>query len=190
MRYLVRLTNDRAYSPKDVRTLQEKIRTRLGSHEKIGNLRVSSSAIEFDLFEDQADLERSKNELESRISQVITLRPIDNRPSTKNAEETLREGVKLFNEERFWESHEALEEIWHPAKGADRNIIQGLILTAAAFVHYQKNETDVFISILGRALERLGSTNDYRNINVRLLRSEIERILNDRSPRLLQLGWN
>lgn len=185
----MRLTNDQAYSPKDVRALQEKIRTLLGSHEKIGNLRVSTSAIEFDLFENQAGLERSKNELESGISKVITFRPIDSRASTRNEEETLQEGVRLFNEERFWEAHEVLEEIWHPAKGEDRNLIQGLILTAAAFVHYQKNETSVCISILGRALEKLGPRNEFRDLNIRGLRSEIRKIINDKVPQLLRIGW-
>ena len=189
MRYLVRLTNDRAYSPKDIGALQEKIRALFGSHEKIGNLRVSTSAIEFDLFENQADLERSKNELESRISKVITLRPIENRASTRNAEETLREGVRLFNEERFWEAHEVLEEIWHPARGEDRNLIQGLILTAAAFVHYQKDEASVCISILGRALEKLGPANDFRDLNVRRLTSEIRKMINEKGPYPTQISW-
>ena len=189
MRYLVRLTNDRAYTPKDVRVLQEKIRKLFGSHERIGNLRVSTTAIEFDLFEDQTELDRSETILESEISKIISVRPIDNRPSNRSADEALEEGVRLFNEERFWESHEALEEIWHPAKGIDRNIIQGLILTAAAFVHYQKNEADVCISILGRALEKLGLTNDFRDLNIRQLRSEIKSIIDQKMPQLLKIGW-
>jgi uncharacterized protein len=190
MRYLVRLTNDRAYSPKDVRPLQEKIRTLLGSQEKIGNLRVSTNAIEFDLFEDQADLEQSENALESGISKVITLRPIDNRTSTRKENDALREGVRLFNEERFWEAHEVLEEIWHPAKGEERDIIQGLILTAAAFVHFQKNEASVCISILGRALEKLGPANDFRELNIRRLRSEIRKIIDDKTPQLVSINLN
>jgi uncharacterized protein len=189
MRYLVRLTNDQAYSPKDVRALQERIRTLLGSREKVGNLRVGTIAIEFDLFEDQANLEQTTNELESRISKIVTLRPIDNRASTRNEDETLREGVRLFNEERFWEAHEALEEIWHPAKGEDRDTIQGLILTAAAFVHFQKDEASVCISILGRALEKLGHANDFRELNVRNLRSEIRKIIDEQAPRLLRIDW-
>jgi uncharacterized protein len=189
MRYLVRLANGRGYGPKDVRTLQENIRTLLGSREMIGNLRVSTSAIEFDLFADQADLEQTKNELESRISKVVTLRSIDNLALTRNDDETLREGVRLFNEERFWEAHEALEEIWHREKGEDRDTIQGLILTAAAFVHFQKDEASVCISILGRALEKLGHTNDFRELNIRYLRSEIRTIIDDKVPHLFRIDW-
>ena len=189
MRYLMRLTNDRHYTPKDARTLQEKIRNLLGSPEKIGNLRVSSSAIEFDLLVDQAELENSKNILESKISRVITFRPIDNRASIRNESESLLEGIKLFNEERFWEAHEALEEIWHPSRGEDRNVIQGLILSSAAFVHYQKNEANVCISILGRALEKLGLIDDFRGIDVRRLKLEIMNILEVNIPQVLQIRW-
>lgn len=188
MRFLVRLTNDKRYAPRDGGPLQEKIRKLLGSHEKIGNLRVSTSAIEFDLFADQADLERSKKELESAISKIVTLRLIDNRASNRNEDQILGEGMRLFNEERFWEAHEVLEEIWHPAKGEDRDIIQGLILTAAAFVHYQKNEDSVCISILGRALEKLGPTKHFRGLDILSLRSEITKMRNENVPRLVQIG--
>src|SRR5713101_1924109 len=137
MRYLVRLANGQGYTPTDVKMLQAKIRELLGSADKIGNLRVSTSAIEFDLFAEQTDLNRSKSLLEDKISRVVTLRSIESRISTRGEEE-LREGVDLFNQERFWEAHEVLEEIWHPATGVERDIIQGLILTAEALVHYQK----------------------------------------------------
>ena len=156
MRYLVRLANSQGYSPRDVKMLQAKIREVLGSADKIGNLRVSTSAIEFDLFADQTDLNGSKSLLEAKISRVVTLRPIEPRAASARGEmQTLREGIDLFNQERFWEAHELLEEIWHPATGVERDIIQGLILTAAALVHYQKNENDVCVSILGRAKSKL-----------------------------------
>lgn len=188
MRYLVRLANDRGYTPRDTIDIQGKIRKLLGSHEKIGNLRVSTNAIEFDLFADQADLEKSKTELESKVSWIITLRPIETRAPNRSEAEALREGVRLFNEERFWEAHEALEEIWHPATGKDREIIQGLILSAAAFVHYQKDETSVCISILGRSLKKLGSANDFRGINIRALRSEVNKMIIGKKPHLLKMS--
>src|SRR5438132_4089968 len=74
MRFLVRLVNNKAYTPKDVKVLQTKIRELLGSADMIGNLRVSTSAIEFDLFAEQSDLNRSRNLLEAKISKVVTLR--------------------------------------------------------------------------------------------------------------------
>jgi len=189
MRYLVRLANDQGHTPKDVKTLQTRIRELLGSEDKIGNLRISTSAIEFDLFAEQADLNTSRSLLESKISRVVTLRSIDSRVPTREEKEVLREGIDLFNQERFWEAHEVLEEIWHPATGADRDIIQGLILTAAALVHYQKNEKAVCISILGRAREKLGAHDHFKGVDIGRLRAGIEQILKDSTPKLLQVEW-
>ncbi len=189
MRYLVRLANDQGYTPKDVKMLQLKIRELLGSADKIGNLRISTSAVEFDLFAEQADLNRSKNQLEAKMSKVVTLRSIESRASTRGEEETLREGIDLFNQERFWEAHEVLEEIWHPAKGVERDVIQGLILTAAAFVHYQKNERAICVSILGRARVKLGTLDHFKGLEIGRLRMTIEKILKDNMPELLRIEW-
>jgi uncharacterized protein len=187
MRYLVRLANNQGYTPQDVKMVQGKVRELLGSADKIGNLRISTSAIEFDLFAEQTDLSRSKSLLESKLSKVITLRPIESRASTRGEEEALREGIDLFNQERFWEAHEVLEEIWHPATGIERDILQGLILTAAAFVHYQKNETAVCISILGRAMDKLGAFDNLKGLDLGRLRASIEKTLKDNKPKLLRI---
>ncbi len=187
MRYLVRLANNQGYMPKDVKRIQAKIRELLGSAEKIGNLRISTSAIEFDLFAEQADLNESKSLLEAEISEVLTLRSTESRASTREKEEALREGIDLFDQERFWEAHEVLEEIWHPATGVERDIIQGLILTAAALVHYQKNENDVCVSILGRARHKFGTLDNFKGLDIKRLRTDIERILKDNTPKLLQI---
>jgi hypothetical protein len=187
VRYLVRLDNNQAYAPKDVKTLQTKIREVLGSTDKIGNLRISTTAIEFDLFEASSDLGRSKSLLEDKISKVLTLRSLESRASTKPESELLREGIDLFNQERFWEAHEALEEIWHPATGVDRDIIQGLILAAAALVHYQKNEINVYVSILGRAKDKLGTVDEFKGIDIKHLRANIDRILEHNTPTLFRI---
>ena len=176
--------------PRDVKMLQAKIRELLGSAEKIGNLRISTGAIEFDLFTEQPDLNRSKSLLEAKISKLVTLRPIEPLATSARGEmETLREGIDLFNQERFWEAHELLEEIWHPATGVERDMIQGLILTAAALVHYQKNENDVCVSILGRAKGKMGTLDHFKGLEISRLRANIEQILKDNMPKLLRIEW-
>ena len=189
MRYLVRLDNNQAYAPKDVRMLEAKIRELLEATDKIGNLRVSTTAIELDLFAAPSDLGRTKSLLEGKISEVVTLRSLESRISTRAEDEALREGIDLFNQERFWEAHEVLEEIWHPATGVDRDTIQGLILTAAALVHYQKDEKSVCVSILGRAKEKLGRLDQFKGLDIGSLRTSIERILEDKTPVLLRIQW-
>jgi hypothetical protein len=189
MRFLIRLENENVYTPKDAKPLQSKIRKLLGSSDIAGNLRISSTAIEFDLFDSQTSLEKSKKILETKISPVKTFRAIETRGIARSEDEAFHEGVDLFNEERFWEAHEALEEIWHPATGTKRDTIQGLILTAAALVHYQKNENAVCLSILERALEKLGRINDFQGLDIELLRSSITRILQDNTPKPLRMKW-
>ena len=159
------------------------IRELLGSKDSIGHLRVSSRAIEFDLFaRDEKEVETRTGLLEKKVGRLITLKPLDVPPVPRERLEVFLEGIKLFNEERFWECHEVLEQIWHPAKGAEREIIQGLILTAAALVHHQKSEDDVCLTMLKKALERLGSRQAYEGIDLRRVRDSIERRLESKRP--------
>ena len=189
VRYLTRLANDRAHSPKDTRKLAAEIRELLGSKESIGHLRVSSRAIEFDLFaRDEKELETRKRLLEKKVGSLITLKTLDLPPVSREKLEVLREGIKLFNEERFWECHEVLEQIWHPAKGAERSIIQGLILTAAALVHHQRGEDNICLSMLNKAHDKLGTQKTYEGIDLQHVKDEIESMLNSETPRRFKLS--
>ncbi len=182
-RYLVRLANDAGHSPRDTPRLATQIRELLGSKDSIGHLRVSSRAIEFDLFaRDRKELETRTTLLKKKVARLITLKTLDVPPIARERLEVLREGVQLFNEERFWECHEVLEQIWRPAKGAERSIIQGLILTAAALVHCQKGEDDVCLSMLNKARERLSSQQAYEGIDLKRVRQNIEWIMKSRRP--------
>ncbi len=183
-RYLVRLSNEKGHVPGETRKVSARIRKLLGSKESIGHLRIGSKAIEFDLFADDAkDLEAKKTVLEHQVARVLTLKRLDLPPVPRESQEVFREGIGLFNEERFWECHEVLEQIWHPARGIERNIIQGLILTAAALVHHQKGESDVCLSMLGKALVRLGNVDQYNGIDLNHVRREIRQIVESRDPR-------
>jgi predicted metal-dependent hydrolase len=61
---------------------------------------------------------------------LTALTPFD---LTADEELHLERGIALFNSGKFWEAHEAWEEIWmnHPEDG--RFFIQGLIQLAAAY---------------------------------------------------------
>lgn len=56
--------------------------------------------------------------------------------------------VQLFNEGRFWESHEALEGPWR-ANGSD--FYRGLIIYASAFVHAQRDNPHGVVAQLEKA---------------------------------------
>lgn len=46
------------------------------------------------------------------------------------------EGLRLFNEEEFFESHEVLEELWSETQDERRKFYQGLIQAAVALLHF------------------------------------------------------
>jgi uncharacterized membrane protein YccC len=52
--------------------------------------------------------------------------------SPEERERLFRQGIDLFNQGRFFESHEAWEEIWRSTTPEPRDLFQGLIQVAAA----------------------------------------------------------
>ncbi|OLB45508.1 hypothetical protein AUH73_05615 [archaeon 13_1_40CM_4_53_4] len=133
----------------------------MGSRESASHFRISTQALEFNLFaRDEAELEKRKKLLEEHGHKILSTKTLDMPPVAIGKAEALSEGINLFNEERFWESHEVLEGIWRVSGGSEREALQSLILTAAAFVHFQKGEPDICLSVLKRAMARipLGST--------------------------------
>jgi predicted metal-dependent hydrolase len=47
-----------------------------------------------------------------------------------------REGLRLFNEEDFFECHEVLEELWSECQGEQKRFMQGLIQASVALFHF------------------------------------------------------
>ncbi|MBI1345031.1 DUF309 domain-containing protein [bacterium] len=46
------------------------------------------------------------------------------------------EGIRLFNEEEFFECHDVLEELWSEIEGTEKKFIQGLIQAAISLFHF------------------------------------------------------
>jgi predicted metal-dependent hydrolase len=57
------------------------------------------------------------------------------RPMTEFPEKYL-EGIRLFNEQDFFECHEVLEELWSETLGDEKKFYQGLIQAAVALFHF------------------------------------------------------
>ena len=83
---------------------------------------------------------------------LTALTPFD---LTADEELHLERGIALFNSGKFWEAHEAWEEIWmnHPEDG--RFFIQGLIQLAAAYHQLGKKVYRGVLIHLKQAQERL-----------------------------------
>ena len=74
---------------------------------------------------------------------------------TTDEDAQLERGIALFNSGKFWEAHEAWEEIWmnHPEDG--RFFVQGLIQLAAAYHQLGKKVYRGVVIHLKQARERL-----------------------------------
>lgn len=52
--------------------------------------------------------------------------------------EKIRPGLALFNEQKYWECHEALEDLWmDDRQDSARNVYWAIIQVAAACIHYR-----------------------------------------------------
>ena len=50
----------------------------------------------------------------------------------------IREGIELFNEQKYWECHEVLEDLWiEDTQDSARYIYWAIIQVAAACIHYR-----------------------------------------------------
>ena len=163
-RFMLHLKNSK-YLPKDATTILHDSRDLIyGITAVIRDCRVSSKFIELDISVHKNNLELLLEKLSS-IGQNGDSRLIIEEEMEKD--QLVKDGISFFNNERFWECHEALEGAWKQSNGEEKELIQGLILVAAALVHYQKAEDDICLSVLGRALEKLNDkSGQYCRINV------------------------
>lgn len=176
-RYMVHLQNT-AHSPKDAADLLDKARS-LGEQSKfvVRDARVSTRYIEYDIsIPEEAGEKAVIAQLES-ISPLASFEEVVERHIKK--EEAIRLAVQSFNDEKYWNAHELLEGVWKSSGGIEKNILNGIILVAAAFVHDEKDETGICISILKRAMVKLeGASAMYAGIDIDRLADKVLKIIN------------
>lgn len=164
------------YIPKDASELLHQSRDlSSGMNVTIRDTRVSSKYLEF-------DVTIQKENLDELLTKMKPIGELDHAKHVVEEEipkeDAIRDGISYFNNERFWECHEVLEGVWKKCYEGEKDLVQGIILVAAALVHFQKNEDDICISILNRALNKLAnSSGKYHNIDVDVLRNKVNQII-------------
>ena len=172
---MIHLKNS-GYVPKDVTQLLLKARSLASEMDiTITDTRVSSRYLEF-------DVSIKKEELDHLIKKLVPIGSLDHAKHVVDEvigkAEAIEKGRDYFNYERFWECHEIFEGAWKKSNGKEKDLLNGIILVAAALVHYQKNENEICLSIFRRALEKIGnSTGKYHEIDVDALRNKISKML-------------
>jgi uncharacterized protein len=92
-----------------------------------------------------------------------------------DAEKYVSEARRLFNEEKFWHVHEALEIVWLKRQGEEKALLQGLIIGAASLVHWQKAELEVCWRMMADAVRRLeGKQENYFGWDVAAFRAHLQ----------------
>jgi uncharacterized protein len=179
-RYMIYLNNPQ-FTPSKAEFILKKSREITNSLEIIiRDCRIAHNFIELDLSIDKTEiLEQVLNSLK-KISSIKEIMEVKERHFIKT--EAIKRAIVLFNDEKFWWSHEALEMVWKASNGEEKQLLNGLILICAGFVHYQKNEDNICFSIFERAMVKFLNLQDsnYYGININKIKIIIREILVDK----------
>jgi uncharacterized protein len=67
----------------------------------------------------------------------------------------LVKGIGQFNEGRYWECHETLEELWRAEPRPVRDLYQGILQVGVGFHHLRNGNYAGAVKVLGKGLARL-----------------------------------
>ena len=178
-RYLLYLKNQK-FRPSDARHLLLEARTSIPKTDNIiiRDVRVAQRFIEFDVsLSGQELLDRIVLNALSTIAEFESYEIVKEEDLSK--EEAIDRARNLFNSEKFWKCHEVLEFVWKQAKGDEKKLLNGVILVAAALVHFQKGENEICMSILKRADDKIksGKEEEYYRIKLDSLKENLRKII-------------
>jgi hypothetical protein len=87
-------------------------------------------------------------------------------------------GLALFNEQKYWKAHEALEEAWKHEAGQARHLYRGILQAGVAYYHIQQGNFSGAIKMVPRCQRWLAPFPEIcRGVNVARLRADLETAL-------------
>ena len=75
--------------------------------------------------------------------------------NTKSFNESLYFALTLFNKEKWYEAHDAFEDIWNNVDGDERQVIQGILQVSVSQFHLSKGNLNGATILLGEGLGRI-----------------------------------
>ena len=174
---MIYLKNEK-YVPKDASSILSLSRSTLQEDNIIiRDVRVASQFLELDI---SIKALSDKNKISSNLSKIAPVLEIDRIVEKEfDKKEAVALARQLFNNEKYWKTHEVLEAVWKITVGEERDLLNGIILVAAALVHYQKGELAICISIMKRALVKLDkSYGKYYDIDIESLKRRVTDMVN------------
>ena len=99
--------------------------------------------------------------------------------TSKNFKKSLHEAIDLFNNQKWYEAHDAFEDIWNDLVGDERQIVQGILQVSVSQFHLNKGNLNGAMILLGEGLGRIrNKVSDDLEIDLVLLCSSLESLLN------------
>ena len=75
--------------------------------------------------------------------------------SSKIFKNSLVNALNLFNNHKWYEAHDAFEEIWNSVDGDERQVIQGILQVSVSQFHLSKGNLNGATILLGEGLGRI-----------------------------------
>ena len=99
--------------------------------------------------------------------------------TSKRFKESFHEAIDLFNNQKWYEAHDAFEDIWNDLVGDERQIVQGILQVSVSQFHLSKGNLNGAMILLGEGLGRIkNKVSDDLEIDLLLLCANLESILN------------
>ena len=99
--------------------------------------------------------------------------------TSKRFKESLEEAINLFNNQEWYEAHDAFEDIWNYLVGDERQIVQGILQVSVSQFHLNKGNLNGAMILLGEGLGRIRNrVSEDLEIDLVLLCSSLESLLN------------
>ena len=75
-----------------------------------------------------------------------------NELNIKSFEDNFFNALNLFNDQKWYEAHDAFEDIWNTLDGDERQIIQGILQVAVSQFHLSKGNLNGATILLGEGI--------------------------------------
>ena len=99
--------------------------------------------------------------------------------NSKRFKQSLQEAIDLFNDQKWYEAHDAFEDLWNDLVGDERQIVQGILQVSVSQFHLNKGNLNGAMILLGEGLGRIrDKVSEDLEIDLILLCTSLESLLN------------
>ena len=99
--------------------------------------------------------------------------------TSKRFKDSLQEAIDLFNNQKWYEAHDAFEDIWNDLVGDERQIVQGILQVSVSQFHLNKGNYNGAMILLGEGIGRIRNrASDDLGIDLSLFCRNLESLLN------------